>query len=170
MALPKKNNMVEYRWKIKYPDERPNVSGKWVVSKKAAMKDFFLTVCSKPELASSLTKELKETIYLDKRILKERRNILWIVAFAPTIPLNTTNTNFSLGKSLEIGGLPGKDKMPKENGSVILGPLDGPIRRETDGPKISTSALMNYYIAITTCVATWEPKNTSTCGDHSPLT
>ena len=74
MALPKKKNMVEYRWKIKYPDGRPNVSGDWMVGKKATMKDFFLSVCSKPELASSLTKELKETIYLDKRILKDRRN------------------------------------------------------------------------------------------------
>ena len=74
MALAKKKNMVEYRWKIKYPDERPNVSGGWMVGKKAAMKDFFLSVCSNADLASSLTKDLQETIYLDKRILKERRN------------------------------------------------------------------------------------------------
>ena len=74
MALPKKNNMVEYRWKIKYPNGRHSVSGSWMVGKKAAMKDFFLTVCANSELASSLKKELEETIYLDKRILKERRN------------------------------------------------------------------------------------------------
>ena len=74
MALPKKNNMVEYRWKIKYPNGRHSVSGSWMVGKKAVMKDFFLTVCANSELASSLKKELEETIYLDKRILKERRN------------------------------------------------------------------------------------------------
>ena len=41
MALMKKDNMVEYRWKIKYPDKRDSQTGPWVVGKRADMKDFF---------------------------------------------------------------------------------------------------------------------------------
>ena len=41
MALMKKDNMVEYRWKIKYPDKRDSQTGPWVVGKRATMKDFF---------------------------------------------------------------------------------------------------------------------------------
>ena len=74
MALAKKDNMVEYRWKIKYPDARKNEAGPWVVGKRAAMKDFFQTLCGESELASTLTKDLKETVYLDKRVLNHSRN------------------------------------------------------------------------------------------------
>ena len=74
MAVAKKENMVEYRWKIKYPDDRPNVSGGWVVGKRAAMKNFFQSVCANSELASSLRMDLKENIFLDKRVLNDSRN------------------------------------------------------------------------------------------------
>ena len=74
MALAKKDNMVEYRWKIKYPDARKNEAGHWVVGKRADMKDFFQTLCGDSELASTLTKDLKETVYLDKRVLNHPRN------------------------------------------------------------------------------------------------
>ena len=75
MALPKKKeNMVEYRWKIKYPDARKNEKGAWLVGKRAAMKDFFLSVCANPDIASSFRMDLKENIFLDKRILNDSRN------------------------------------------------------------------------------------------------
>ena len=74
MALMKKDNMVEYRWKIKYPDKHDSQTGPWVVGKRAAMKDFFQSVCANSELASTLTTDLKETVYLDKRVLNEKRN------------------------------------------------------------------------------------------------
>ena len=41
MALAKKENMIEYMWKIKYPDARKNKKGAWLVGKRAAMKDYF---------------------------------------------------------------------------------------------------------------------------------
>ena len=72
MALAK--NLVEYRWKIKYPDDRPNVSGGWFAGKRATMKDFFQTVCANSELASSLRMDLKENIFLDKRVLNDHCN------------------------------------------------------------------------------------------------
>ena len=71
MAMAKKENMVQYRWKIKYPDARKSEAGPWVVGKKAAMKNFFQTLSGDSDLASSLTKDLKETVYLDKRILQD---------------------------------------------------------------------------------------------------
>ena len=74
----KKDNMVEYRWKIKYPDARKNEAGPWAVGKRAAMKDFIQTLCADSDLASTLTKNLKETVYLDKRVLNEKRNSLLI--------------------------------------------------------------------------------------------
>ena len=74
MALRKMDNMVEYRWKIKYPDARKNEAGPWVVGKRAAMKDFFQTLCADSDLVSTLTKDLKETVYLDKRVLNKKRN------------------------------------------------------------------------------------------------
>ena len=72
MAVAK--NLVEYRWKIKYPDDRPNVMGGWFAGKRATMKDFFQTVCANSELASSLRMDLKENIFLDKRVLNDHCN------------------------------------------------------------------------------------------------
>ena len=74
MAPAKKENMIEYRWKIKYPDARENEKRAWLVGKTAAMKDFFQSVCANSELASTLTMDLKESIYLDKRVLNHPRN------------------------------------------------------------------------------------------------
>ena len=71
MALMKMDNMVEYRWKIKYPDARKNGTGPWVVGKRAAMKNFFQALCADSELASTSTMDLKETVYLDKRVLND---------------------------------------------------------------------------------------------------
>ena len=45
MALAKKDNMKEHRWKIKYPDARKNEAGPWIVGKRAAMKDFSNFMC-----------------------------------------------------------------------------------------------------------------------------
>ena len=44
------------------------------MGKRAAMKDFFQTLCADSELASTLTKDLKETVYLDKRVLNHHCN------------------------------------------------------------------------------------------------
>ena len=74
MAVAKKENMVEYRWKIKYPDARKNETGAWVVGKRKAMKDFFQSVCANSEIASSLRMDLKEHIFLDKRVLNDHCN------------------------------------------------------------------------------------------------
>ena len=38
------------------------------------MKDFFQTLCADSDLASTSTKNLKETVYMDKRVLNEKRN------------------------------------------------------------------------------------------------
>ena len=76
MALMKKDNMVEYRWKIKYPDARKNEAGPLVVGKRAAMKNFFQSLCANSELASTLTIDLKETIYLDKRVRNDERKFV----------------------------------------------------------------------------------------------
>ena len=74
MALAKKGNMVAYRLKIKYPDAPQNEKGAWLVGKRTAMKDFFQSVCANSELTSTLTMDLKESIYLDKRVLNHPRN------------------------------------------------------------------------------------------------
>lgn len=65
--------MTEYRWKIKYPDGRKSQAGPWFITKKKALKNFFQSVCADPELASTMTMDLKETVYLDKRILQDGR-------------------------------------------------------------------------------------------------
>lgn len=44
------------------------------MGKKKALKDLFQTLCANSELASTLTRDLKETVYLDKRVLNHPRN------------------------------------------------------------------------------------------------
>ena len=68
-------SIVEYRWKIKYPDGRKSQAGPWLVSKKKEVKNFFQCLCNDPKLASTLTKNLKETVYLDRRIQKDKDHL-----------------------------------------------------------------------------------------------
>ena len=55
--MAKKDNMVEYRWKIKYPDALKNEVGRWVVGKRADMKYFFQTLCADSELTKDLKRQ-----------------------------------------------------------------------------------------------------------------
>lgn len=66
--------VVEYRWKIKYPDGRKSQAGPWLASKRKVMKNFFQCLSNDKELLSSWKKEMDEIVYLDKRVQRTEKD------------------------------------------------------------------------------------------------
>lgn len=106
-------SIVEYRWKIKYPDDRKSQAVPWLVCKKKAVKKCFQCLCNDPELVSTLTTDLKETVYLDKRIQKKDKDHLTSRLIGSDSPFQYQKYQLFRWKVKCVGGVP-KEKRPRE--------------------------------------------------------
>ena len=122
------------------------------MGKRTAMKNFFQSLCADSELVSTLTMDLKETVYLDKRVLNDQRKFV-DCCLGSDSPFQRQKYTLFTWKVKGCWGLP-KEKRPRDmkEGDWTHVKIDG----WTDNFTKYTNKLLHVNYDVVGCMGTKE--------------